>query len=56
MNDGPTEAEMIVFLQTHGAKFDKKMQRWTVSGVRGLLSTGQMYRELKNKVDNGNKK
>jgi hypothetical protein len=56
MSNGPTENEMIVFLQANGAKFDKNFKQWTYPGVRGLLSTFRMYKELKEMVDKSKQK
>jgi hypothetical protein len=42
-----TENEMIVYLQTHGAVYDRKLQRWSVPRIRGIFTTFSLYRQLK---------
>lgn len=51
MSNGPSENEMIVFLQAHGAKFDKNFKQWTYPGVRDYFPTFRMYKNLKEMVD-----
>lgn len=54
--DGITENEMIVFLQTNGAKFDSKFKQWFFPGIRGYFPTFKMYKIVKEKVDKGAQK
>lgn len=55
-NNEASENEKIVFLQSNGAKFDKSFRQWTYPGVRGYMPTFQMYKYVKNKVDNQEQK
>ena len=51
MSNGPSENEMIVFLQAKGAKFDKNFKQWLYPGIRGYFPTFRMYKIVKEAVD-----
>lgn len=51
MSNGPSENEMIVFLQSNGAKFDKNFKQWFYPGIRGPFPTFRMYKIVKEMVD-----
>ena len=58
MNYPVSENEMIVFLQTNGAKFDKNSKGWTHPVFPGFFSMIRLYQILRlectilKKVDN----
>jgi hypothetical protein len=56
MSNGPSENEMIVFLQFNGAKFDKNFKQWFYPGIRGPFPTFRMYKIVKEIVDKKGKK